>query len=64
MHVLGMTFIILNVQKKRDFKACEVRETAVYYGVNEDFEDEYNVAFKRGQRVACTLCRAKQRKGT
>ena len=27
---------------KRDFKACEGRETAVYWGVNEDFETERN----------------------
>ena len=36
---------------KRNFKACEARETAVYYDVNEDFEGKRNVAFKRGQRV-------------
>ena len=33
------------------FKACEARETAVYLDVNEDFEGERKVAFKRGQRV-------------
>ena len=27
---------------KRDFKACDARETAVYSVVNEDFEGEYN----------------------
>ena len=27
---------------KRIFKACEARETAVYFGVNEDFESERN----------------------
>ena len=27
---------------KRNFKACEARETAVYYDVNEDFEGKRN----------------------
>ena len=31
-----------NVYKKRNFKACEARETAAYYGVCEDFERERN----------------------
>ena len=33
------------------FKACAARETAVYSGVNKDFEGKRKVAFKRGQRV-------------
>ena len=40
-----------NVYKKRDFKAYEARESGVYLSVNEHFEGERNVAFKRGQRV-------------
>ena len=41
----------LKLYNKRDFKAYEVRKTAVYFGVNEDFECEYKVAFQRGQRL-------------
>ena len=35
-------FFYLKLYKKRVFKACEARKTAVYYGVNEDFEGKYN----------------------
>ena len=32
-------------------RRCEARKSGVYRGVNEHFKGEYNVAFKRGQRV-------------
>ena len=41
---------LLELYNKRDFKACEARKSAVYRGVNEHFEGEHKVAFKRGQR--------------
>ena len=31
-----------NVYNKRDFKACDVRQTAAYLGVCEDLENEFN----------------------
>jgi hypothetical protein len=31
-----------NVYKKRDFKACDVRQTAAYLGVCEDLKNELN----------------------
>ena len=34
--------LLKKLYNKRDFKACEVRETAVYSGVNEDFEHKRN----------------------
>ena len=34
------SYKILKLYNGRDFKACEARETAVYYDVNEDFEGE------------------------
>ena len=36
------SFFYLKLYKKRGFKACEARKTAVYYGVNEDFEGKRN----------------------
>ncbi len=39
---IGQPQFFQNVYKKRNFKACEARETAVYYDVNEDFEGKRN----------------------
>ena len=44
--VFWTPFFIKSSYKNIVFKACEVRETAVYWGVNEDFEDKRNAENK------------------
>lgn len=44
-HLLTVSNLLIFSQKlynRWDFKACEARETAVYWDVNEDFECERN----------------------